>query len=230
MGIIAKHTAMINRLLRQGKELPDGNREVTGLQAWSQRHLGQWWMAEIVAMAALCLIMVAFAPSTGSEGLTVPTIMVGYSLYPVIAHERGLRWPERDEQREAAARLRELERLPTFEALRARNEWIEGWSVIAAMVGIMASFVTFKLLGIYDDYDPHWLWIGGLTLGLIITGPAVFVVGATLPQGRYRWNDFLAYWSTKYRDPGGKRTGWIVLGCTVLTAVSAPGLLLNLLP
>lgn len=228
IGLVSGRIAIINRLLREGRELPDGGLATSEFEDWSRRRLGRWWAAEVALVASLYLGVTAFALSDLVGVLFIATFRSGQRLYVAMAHDRGLPWPERDAQRQAAAQWHGLQRLPVFEALRARNEVLEVWAAVFGLIGFLLPFAAGNLF--LGSYDTRGLWIVGLMIGGIGGWPAAFIVLATRLQGRARWDDFVAYFRMRNGEQDARRFAWIALGSSLLTVVSAIGLLASVLP
>lgn len=114
IGLVSGRIAIINRLLREGQELPDGGLAMSEFEDWSRRWLGRWWAAEVALVASFYLGVTALALTDLVGVLPILTFQSGQRLYVAMAHDRGLPWPERDAERQAAAKCDELQRMPAF--------------------------------------------------------------------------------------------------------------------
>ena len=230
MGIEATHIVLTNRLLRQGRDLPSGATKLYSLAIWSQRRLGRWWLPEVAGLASGCLGMIVFQWLGSPSPLFWMIWPLGNQLRRLILHERGFYLPQHDEQQAALAWQRELEQSPEYKTLKARNEWIEVLSVLAALAGFVLPILGLWQLHPFTNEGAVILWSCGVALGLPLPAAAAVALVATLPQGQARWHDLRTYYGLKYHDPPGRRTASrLVLGSGLLTAVSAAGLTLSLL-
>ena len=228
IGLVSGRIAIINRLLREEKELPNGGLAMSEFEDWSRRRLGRWWAAEVALVASFYLGVTAFALPDLVGVLFILTFQSGQQLYVAMAHDRGLPWPERDAQRQAAAQWHGLQRLPAFEALRARNEGLEVWAAMSGLIGFLLPYAVSNLF--LGNYDTRNLWVLGLMFGGICGCPAAFIVLATRLYDRTRWDDFVAYFRMSNGEQNARRFAWIALGSSLLTVVSAIGLLVSVLP
>ena len=229
MGIEATRIVLINRLLRQGRDLPSGATELYSVATWSQRRLGRWWLPEVAGLASICLGMIVFQWLGSPSPLFWMIWGPGGHLRHLILHERGLYQPQHDERRAALARQRELELSPEYKALKARNGWIEGWSSVAGLAGLILPFLGLWQLHPFTNEVALILWSCGVALGLPLPAATAVALTATLPWGRARWYDLRTYYSLKYRDPGCRLASYLVLRSALFTAVSSTGLTLSLL-
>ena len=228
LGLALARIVIANRLLRQGRELPMAALIFSELAGWSRRRLGRWWAAEIGLLAAICLGILLLTGVTGLMGLLlVVALQLGERLYITMAFDRGLDWPDRTAQRQDADRSREVQALPEFQMLRARFQWLELWSAIFAIAGLLVPFLTVTTL--FDRYDARNAWLVGMMIAAMGGWPTAFVVLVTRLQGRACWAEFVMYCRLRNGDRGTRVLAWASFGSLLVTAVCTIGLLTSLL-
>ena len=211
LGLALARIVIANRLLRQGRELPAAALVFSELAGWSRRHLGRWWAAETGLLAAMCLGILLVNGVVGLMGLLlVVALYLGEGLYVTMAFDRGLNWPDRAAQRQGAIRSREVQVQPDFQALRARFQPLELWSVMFAVAGLLVPFFTAATL--FDRYDARSAWLVGMMIAGIGGWPTAFVVLVTRLQGRACWTEFMRYCQMKSGARGTRVLAWASFG------------------
>jgi hypothetical protein len=234
IAMLAARVALRERLRRAGR-LP------TALEPWSfwsERQFGRPWLAEL-GLTLLVTLSILLVPNDrasvvlagGSVGLLLASIRL---LYIYVACERGWAWPDQANWEAAAARKRQVENLPGFATLRARNRWIDAGDALAFMAGFVVIFLVFRFgFNLIGPKDPRGFWLVGLIFGLVGTMPplfiSLFVLVATLPRGRARLVEYFEYAQVSSAPGTWRVMKWLVGVCSVITVVTMCGFAISIM-
>jgi hypothetical protein len=181
-------------VLRRGGELVHGGRKLLAFDAWCQRNLGAWWIGRFATASFVALLGIGWGKPFASY---FPLSMVLYSAYISTANALNLDWPGKERMRKAFATQQAIEASPDYQRLRSRNLWIDCRAAPLCFLAFCVPLGLGYFFNIYDIRDAHMLWLLGLAIGLMGSAPGLFILSATLPQGRARLAEYLAYCETQ---------------------------------